>query len=73
MEFLEENALRLKDMFHQFDKDRSGDISRQEFKLGLKEMGILMDSVSLVIVCIRWSGLWRRQGFTILLKSTCQY
>ena len=46
IDFLNDNSLRLKDMFFRLDKDRSGDISREEFKLGLKEMGILMDSVS---------------------------
>ena len=45
LDFLKENSLRLKDMFFRLDKDHSGDISRNEFKHGLKEMGILMDSV----------------------------
>ncbi|XP_065070802.1 leucine-rich repeat-containing protein 74A-like [Rhopilema esculentum] len=43
MEFLQDNSLRLKDMFFRLDKDHSGDITREEFKHGLKEMGIQMD------------------------------
>ena len=49
MEFLQENSLRLKEMFSRLDKDKSGDITRTEFKSGLKEMGILMDSVRLSV------------------------
>ena len=45
MEFLQDNSLRLKDMFFRLDKDHSGDITREEFKYGLKEMGIQMDLV----------------------------
>ena len=38
--------MRLKDLFFQFDKDHSGDISRDEFKAGLKETGIQMSEVA---------------------------
>ena len=38
--------MRMKELFFQFDKDHSGDISRDEFKTGLKECGIKMDEVS---------------------------
>lgn len=47
MDFIEENKLRLIDWFHQFDKDRSGGISRDEFKKGLKETGLVMTQVSM--------------------------
>ena len=45
-EFLNKTSLRLKDMFYRLDKDGSGEISRSEFKHGLKKMRILMTSVS---------------------------
>ena len=45
VQFIQDNRLRLKDLFFQFDKDHSGDISREEFKAGLKETGIQMNEV----------------------------
>ncbi len=45
IQFIQDNRLRLKDLFFQFDKDQSGDISREEFKVGLKETGIEMSEV----------------------------
>ncbi|KAI8511565.1 hypothetical protein Bbelb_106650 [Branchiostoma belcheri] len=41
--FVQENRLRMIDMFRQFDKDQSGDISAEEFKAGLKELGLVVD------------------------------
>ncbi|XP_078676656.1 uncharacterized protein LOC144913685 [Branchiostoma floridae x Branchiostoma belcheri] len=41
--FVQENRLRMIDMFRQFDKDQSGDISADEFKAGLKELGLAVD------------------------------
>ena len=46
IQFIQDNRLRLKDLFFQFDKDHSGDISKEEFKTGLKETGIEMSNVS---------------------------
>lgn len=40
--FIQDNRLRLVDWFNQFDKDHSGGISREEFKTGLKETGLVM-------------------------------
>ena len=37
--------MRMKELFFQFDKDHSGDITRDEFKTGLKECGIKMGEV----------------------------
>ncbi len=45
IQFIQHNRLRLKDLFFQFDKDQSGDISRDEFKAGLKETGMIMSEV----------------------------
>ncbi|CAB3990411.1 leucine-rich repeat-containing 74A-like [Paramuricea clavata] len=42
LDFIKVNRLRLVDWFFQFDKDHSGDISREEFKTGLKETGLKM-------------------------------
>ena len=42
--------MRLKDLFFQFDKDHSGDITRDEFKAGLKETGIQMSEVLILIL-----------------------
>lgn len=44
--FIQDNRLRLVDWFNQFDKDHSGGISREEFKIGLKETGLVMTQVS---------------------------
>ena len=46
--FIQDNRLRLVDWFNQFDKDHSGGISREEFKTGLKETGLVMTQVSTV-------------------------
>ena len=45
LDFIKVNRLRLVDWFFRFDKDRSGDISRDEFKAGLKEIGLKMTQV----------------------------
>ena len=45
LSFIQDNRLRLVDWFHQFDKDRSGGISLDEFKQGLKETGLVMTQV----------------------------
>ena len=45
LDFIKVNRLRLVDWFFQFDKDHSGDISREEFKTGLKETGLKMTPV----------------------------
>ncbi|KAL9955514.1 hypothetical protein ACROYT_G036848 [Oculina patagonica] len=42
LSFIQDNRLRLVDWFNQFDKDHSGGISREEFKIGLKETGLVM-------------------------------
>lgn len=42
LSFIQDNRLRLVDWFNQFDKDHSGGISREEFKTGLKETGLVM-------------------------------
>ncbi|XP_035676401.1 leucine-rich repeat-containing protein 74A-like [Branchiostoma floridae] len=41
--FVQENRMRMIDMFRQFDKDQSGDITAEEFKAGLKELGLAVD------------------------------
>ena len=46
VQFIQDNRMRMKELFFQFDKDQSGDITRDEFKTGLKECGIKMDEVS---------------------------
>lgn len=46
LSFIQDNRLRLVDWFNQFDKDHSGGISREEFKIGLKETGLVMTQVS---------------------------
>ena len=45
LDFIKVNRLRLVDWFFRFDKDHSGDISREEFKVGLKETGLKMTQV----------------------------
>ena len=45
LSFIQDNRLRLVDWFNQFDKDHSGGISREEFKTGLKETGLVMTQV----------------------------
>ena len=45
LDFIKVNRLRLVDWFFRFDKDHSGDISREEFKIGLKETGLKMTQV----------------------------
>lgn len=42
LNFVQDNRLRLVDWFNQFDKDHSGGISRDEFKTGLRETGLVM-------------------------------
>ena len=46
VQFIQDNRLRLSDLFHRWDKDKSGDISREEFINGLKSAGIKMEPVS---------------------------
>lgn len=50
VQFIQDNRMRLKDLFFQFDKDHSGDITREEFKAGLKETGIQMSEVITIII-----------------------
>lgn len=50
--FIKENAHRLEDLFLQMDKDKSGDITLEEFKFGLKDFGIRLTSVSVLCGCI---------------------
>ena len=63
LDFIKVNRLRLVDWFFQFDKDHSGDISREEFKTGLKETGLKMTQVghlhniSVVLWCTNLSHL----------------
>jgi hypothetical protein len=63
LDFIKVNRLRLVDWFFQFDKDHSGDISREEFKTGLKETGLKMTQVghlhniSVVLWCTSLSHL----------------
>ena len=44
--FVTENADRMQDLFLQMDKDKSGDITLEEFKYGLKDFGLRLTSVS---------------------------
>lgn len=46
LNFVQDNRLRLVDWFNQFDKDHSGGISRDEFKTGLRETGLVMTQVA---------------------------
>ena len=46
LNFIQDNRLRLVDWFNQFDKDHSGGISRDEFKIGLRETGLVMTQVA---------------------------
>ena len=50
LDFIKVNRLRLVDWFFRFDKDHSGDISREEFKTGLKETGLKMTQVQMFII-----------------------
>ena len=43
--FITENADRMEDLFLQMDKDKSGDITLEEFKYGLKDFGLRLTSV----------------------------
>jgi hypothetical protein len=36
----------MEDLFHQMDKDKSGNITLEEFKYGLKDFGLRLTSVS---------------------------
>ena len=45
VQFIQDNRMRVKELFFQFDKDQSGDITKDEFKAGLKECGIKMSEV----------------------------
>ena len=44
--FISENADRMEDLFNQMDKDKSGAITLEEFKYGLKDFGLRLTSVS---------------------------
>ena len=61
LDFIQENRLRLVDWFFQFDKDHSGDISREEFKVGLKETGLDLTSVSVWLI-VSSIGVWGPYG-----------
>ena len=52
LDFIKVNRLRLVDWFFRFDKDHSGDISREEFKTGLKETGLKLTQVRLINVSV---------------------
>ena len=52
VQFIQDQRMRLKEFFFQFDKDHSGDITRSEFKTGLKETGIQMTDVSQLIIVV---------------------
>lgn len=45
VQFIQDNRMRLTDLFFQWDKDKSGDISKEEFLRGLLETGLKMDKV----------------------------
>jgi len=47
VQFIQDNRMRVKELFFQFDKDQSGDITKDEFKAGLKECGIKMSETQL--------------------------
>lgn len=66
LSFIQDNRLRLVDWFNQFDKDHSGGISREEFKTGLKETGLVMTQVSTVTNKI---GFRPRYYFVCNIKS----
>ena len=55
LDFIKVNRLRLVDWFFRFDKDHSGDISREEFKTGLKETGLKLTQVRLINVSVIFS------------------
>ena len=44
--FISENQDRLEDLFLQMDKSKSGNITLEEFKYGLKDFGIRLTSVT---------------------------
>lgn len=48
VQFIQDNRMRLTDLFFQWDKDKSGDISKEEFLRGLLETGLKMDKFQLV-------------------------
>ena len=58
LSFIHDNRLRLVDWFNQFDKDHSGGISREEFKIGLKETGLVMTQVTSIYVSAWFSVLF---------------
>lgn len=43
--FLTDNADRMEDLFNQMDKDKSGDVTLEELKFGLKDFGLHLTSV----------------------------
>ena len=49
IQFIQDNRMRLTDLFFQWDKDSSGDISKEEFFRGLIESGLKMDAVCLFL------------------------
>ena len=48
--FISENSDRMEDLFLQMDKDKSGNITLEEFKYGLKDFGLRLTNVSNVNV-----------------------
>ena len=46
--FLTENSDSMEDLFNQMDKDKSGDVTLEELKYGLKDFGLRLTSVSLL-------------------------
>lgn len=48
--FITDNADRLEDLFNQMDKDKSGDVTLEELKFGLKDFGLRLTSVNSFII-----------------------
>jgi len=45
IQFIQDNRMRLTDMFFRFDKDRNDKITKHEFVKGLLQSGLTMDKV----------------------------
>ena len=67
--FLTENEDRMEDIFIQMDKDGSGDISLGELKMGLKDFGLRLTSVSSKAHSRRASA---RMGLGSIFKRHCK-
>lgn len=62
--FVSDNADRMEDLFHQMDKDKSGNITLEEFKYGLKDFGLRLTSVSMRWGRMHLPGLRFHKGST---------